>query len=200
MRSLMLSLVLTLAGCQKVGSGVEAITITREIYPGFTCPGDARGVGSPPPDGTQIWCSLLLPNGTYVRQGPSLSFFANGTIKDKGNYEHDQRQGPWVFFDPEGNKAAEGEFRLNKEEGIWRYYYPNGDVREEGPMVAGGRHGTWSYWSPSRIRNEGTWVNGERDGLWIELDESGRPIREREYRRGRLTNQRELVDTTGTGG
>lgn len=185
--------VLCLGGCPKtngVPTGPEEDPI---VYDGLECPENTRAVGGAPPVGTQVWCNLTLANGTQVRHGPSFMWHANGQLAAQGQYAEDGRDGDWKFYSARGTMEMQGSYLFGKEDGEWIYYHPSGEKSESGRFVNGGRNGEWSYWNSAGIESKGTWVDGKREGTWVELDHNGDPLRERTYRDGRVIEQKELV-------
>jgi antitoxin component YwqK of YwqJK toxin-antitoxin module len=40
----------------------------------------------------------------------------------QGNYKHGKREGPWVTYNANGQLDSKGEYRSGKHEGRWVYY------------------------------------------------------------------------------
>jgi hypothetical protein len=164
-----------------------------EVQTLLGCPPGTDEIGGLPPSGLDLWCARTDETGVRLRHGPARAWWPDGRPKEAGAYADDQRTGHWWFWDADGRLLKEGDFRDGRETGWWMVYRPDGTVSEEGPMMDGGREGVWTvYDAKTGIPIEGPWVAGEKDGLWVEYDADGKPLREREYRRGRLVSQREL--------
>jgi len=187
-----MSIAMIVAGCPKNTGLVEAPEKVPIEYEGFECPAGTVAVGGAPPVGTQIWCNLTLPNGSQVRHGPTFMWHANGTLSAQGHYAEDTRDGAWRFFSSRGTPEREGSYLYGKEDGVWTFYHPGGEKASSGRMVGGGNHGEWTYWDVDGHESKGTWIQGQKEGVWVEHNSEGTPIRERTYREGRLIEQKEL--------
>lgn len=180
-----------LLGCPKKPAQVD--DDAGPLHPDLVCPDDTIGVGAGPPVGTEVWCHKGLPSGRWVRQGPVIKWHANGQRAWEGEFSDDRRTGAWNFWYPTGIQEKQGSFVNGSEEGLWTTFHPSGDRASEGQMVDGREHGPWSYWSEDgATRTEGAWILGERDGIWLDYGTDNVAVRERVYRTGRLTTQREL--------
>ena len=53
-------------------------------------------------------------------------------------------------------------------------YYPNGKIKEEGTYKDGEKDEKWTYWHENgQKKSEGTYKDGETDGLWTKWHENG---------------------------
>lgn len=182
---------LLLGGCAK-GRARNDLAVLP-VHPDLQCPPGSMGVGTPPPEGTEVWCEVRLTNGTLVREGPSIQWYANGRKRSEGAYVVDQRHGPWLYWFPTGGPEAQGTYASGVKEGTWTTYAAGGSRASEGQFVGGREHGIWTFWDESgERRTEGEFVLGARTGRWLDHGPDGTAVRERIYREGRLVSQREL--------
>lgn len=72
-----------------------------------------------------MWC--MQSDGT--REGPHRSWFRNGQLSRKGQYDQDVRLGRWTYYHPNGQPKVEGEYG-----------------REGGARIEGQRNGPWIGW------------------------------------------------------
>ncbi len=66
------------------------------------------------------------------RQGLWISFSAQQTIIEKGNFVDNKKQGVWISYYPNNNKKSEITYQDNRPDGPATMYYENGVVSEKG--------------------------------------------------------------------
>lgn len=162
--------------------------------PELQCPPGTQPNGYDPPDGLEVWCTLMRADGKIVREGPSITWHPSGVAKaSEGSFSADTKNGVWTTFYPTGTPESRGEYVMGKKEGLWTTFAVTGEKTAEGPFVGGVEQGPWTFWNTDTLtRAEGVYVLGGRDGVWIDYSPEGKAVRERIYREGRLISQREL--------
>ena len=162
-------------------------------HPDLQCPAGTAPNGYAPPHGWEVWCEKPLPNGTSLREGPSLTWHANEQRKAEGSYADGRQNGPWLYWFPTGTPESQGSFAMGAKEGVWTTFQANGERSSEGQFVSGAEHGPWTFWNADVLtRTEGSYVLGNRDGVWLDYGPDDKPVRERIYREGRMITMREL--------
>lgn len=157
------------------------------------CPAGTAPAGYAPPHGWEVWCEKFLPDGTTVREGPSIAWHPNEQRKAEGSWADGRQHGPWVYWYPTGAPQSQGTFAMGAKEGVWTTFQPDGQRASEGQFVDGAEHGPWTFWNAETLtRTEGSYLLGDRDGIWIDYGPDDEPVRERTYRSGRMTTMREL--------
>ncbi|WP_315817457.1 hypothetical protein [Paraflavitalea speifideaquila] len=70
----------------------------------------------------------LLAGDTSVGilDGPSMSFYPNGQVRDSGDYRFNRKEGPWKYKYSNGNLESKGGYIRNIQFGEWEYYRENG--------------------------------------------------------------------------
>jgi hypothetical protein len=180
-----------LGGCPKAPPQAEGPL--QPTFGEITCPPGTVVKGAAPPLGLEVWCDRPMPDGTFVRTGPSLQWHGNGQKAAQGSYLAGKREGPWLFWFATGTPERQGTYANGRPDSVWTSYHPSGDRASEGQMVDGKENGRWTYWNNEVLtRTEGEYILGERNGLWMDFSADDRPMRERSYRAGRLVSQREL--------
>jgi antitoxin component YwqK of YwqJK toxin-antitoxin module len=182
---------LALAGCEKKAA-VEALAKVAIVHPDLSCGGETEGTGKGPPNGTEVWC-LKKIDGGVVRHGQAIEWFSNEQRKSSGEYQEDKKSGAWGYWYPTGKPKMQGSYVRGVQDGFWTTFHITGERKSEGQMVDGKEHGNWIYWGADNTKVEGAWTLGDQDGQWIDYDAAGIPNRERNYRSGRLINQREIL-------
>ena len=82
---LLLTTMLVLVGCPKKGDTTDPNAI-KLVHPDLHCIDGTRGAGKPPPMGHEVWCHKGLPNGTWIRHGPSIKWHGNEQRAAVGEY------------------------------------------------------------------------------------------------------------------
>ena len=116
---------------------------------GEACPKGAALRGSPPPDGTEIWCAL--PDGR--KHG---------------------RASKWSKL---GNKLAEGEHREGVKHGRFTGYHRNGQASMTVTFVDGKEHGKVTTWHANGHKAlVGEYRDGKGYGPWTKWDAKGKEV------------------------
>ncbi|MCB9675356.1 MAG: hypothetical protein H6737_09585 [Alphaproteobacteria bacterium] len=185
---------LTLApACKKAAIDTGPKAPVGISHPDLPCSEGTIGLGTPPPDGLEIYCALWFPDGKVVRMGPAIEWHSAARKKAQGSYADDKRTGPWQYWHPNGVIAEQGSFIAGNKEGPWVAFHENGERASEGEFIGGKEVGAWTFWSEDGLtRTEGKYDSyGLREGTWVDHSADDKPLRERKYRNGRLINQRE---------
>jgi antitoxin component YwqK of YwqJK toxin-antitoxin module len=162
-------------------------------HPELVCPTGTRPTGYPPPAGREVWCERPTPSGATVREGPSIAWHDNEARKAEGAFVDGKPNGPWVTYYATGGPQTQGSYTMGVKDGAWTTYHANGSKASSGTFVDGAEHGWWQYWDEaSTWRTEGNYVFGQKDGMWLEYGGGEHPVREREFREGRMVTVREL--------
>lgn len=93
-------------------------------------------------------------------------------------YKYNDRSvldGPTIIWADNGNKMKEGNYKDGNQDGYWKtFYYENEQVLSEGFYKKGQENGLWkNYNYEGKIVSEITWVNGVKEGKFIEYDTTG---------------------------
>ena len=75
-----------------------------------------------------LYLDIEDPLQTY-REGPFVTYHANGRIKAEGAYSRNQLQGIMKEYDEQGNMIRHSVFSLGTPDGEFVEYYPEGEVR-----------------------------------------------------------------------
>ncbi len=137
------------------------------------------------PDGIWRWyydSGQLLREENYYRgkkDGLTEEYSEDGTIIERGDYLEDLEDGPW--FQLIGDFYQRGTYRDGLRTGNWVSYQLNkgetgtdsltlfkGNFLDDLPD---GKH-TY-YWDNGKVRDEGTFVAGKKEGDWIKYNYDG---------------------------
>ena len=137
------------------------------------------------PDGTWRW---YYDNGQLLREesyyggkqdGLSEEFDENGNLLEKGEYLEGLEDGPWVFS--LGDYAYKGSYRDGLRTGPWYTYYlfDNGTKKDsvlsfQGSFIDDLPDGKQVYyWENGKIKEEGVYVMGRKEGDWMQYNYDG---------------------------
>jgi antitoxin component YwqK of YwqJK toxin-antitoxin module len=114
----------------------------------------------------------------------------NGKIIEEGEYVEDQEDGPW--FTTIGDYLERGTYRDGLKNGKWISYHLtttgektdsilsfSGSFVEDNPD---GKH--IYYWDNGKVKNEGNYLMGKKEGDWIQYEYDGTPFLVITYRNG----------------
>lgn len=121
--------------------------------------------------------------GTEILHGAYFSYYFNGSIESKGQFENNETAGIWEFFYESGNLKMRGLLKQNSNHGLWEYFYENGNKSMEGEIIDRKREGEWKlYYESGELREQGFYKNSQRDGPWKYFFENGRVKGEINYK------------------
>lgn len=107
--------------------------------------------------------------------GPYKSYYLNGNIKSKGNYNNNLPDGYWEYFYENNNLKSAGVLKDNQMNGKWKYYFENGNINMEGEMKDGVRMGEWKfYYESGGLKMSGNLEGEEKKGHWKYYYEDGK--------------------------
>lgn len=118
--------------------------------------------------GRIIGKGIIDENG--LKQGPWQEFYLTGRLQAEGSYTNDEKTGLWKYYFENGILEQIGAYdSKGLAKGEWKWYYPNKQLRRvenfyedinQGEMV--------EYASDSTIMLKGTYVDGRREGPWLQ--------------------------------
>jgi antitoxin component YwqK of YwqJK toxin-antitoxin module len=137
------------------------------------------------PDGTWIWyydTGQLRREEDYqngLKDGFSEEYDENGNLLEKGEYLDGKEDGPWIITI--GDNCQKGTYRDGLRTGVWTSYQltRNGAVTDTMILSTGGyvddlpdgKHIT--YWDNGKIKQEGSYVMGKKEGNWNLFNSDG---------------------------
>lgn len=93
------------------------------------------------------------------------------TYKNKDSYI---QHGPFATWFDNGDKRLEGQYLDNEKTGVWHYYsFKTGLLSSSGKYVNDEKSEVWKYFDGNQLTEEVTYVNGMRDGRFVEYDSLG---------------------------
>ncbi len=120
-----------------------------------------------------------------VRHGSYESYFENGQLESRGEFDHGAYKGSWNFYYGNGQLRESGEFVNNARHGHWASYYENGLRASESDWVNGVENGSHTDWFQNGLMcAQGAMKDGQRHGYWIYWTETGDKVREGNYENG----------------
>jgi antitoxin component YwqK of YwqJK toxin-antitoxin module len=154
----------------------------------FTSTGKLTGTWKWYFDSNQLKIEESYRNG--MKDGVHTEYDENGNIIEEGEYINDQEDGPWFTYS--GDYLEKGTYRDGLKTGKWISYYlfPNGSATDsirsfEGNFIEDNPDGKHIYyWENGKIRDEGLYVMGKKEGDWTLYNSDGTPILIINYRNG----------------
>ncbi|MBA3663607.1 MAG: hypothetical protein H0W61_05295 [Bacteroidetes bacterium] len=119
----------------------------------------------------------IVENNEGIYNGDFLEYYDNGNVYQKFTFVNGAIVGKAsTYYNNDNNSLeSEGAYVKNKITGEWKYYHKNGKLWKQGSF------------------ND----SGERDGLWKEFYEDGKPNSEENYSDGKLNGPQKYFDTDG---
>ena len=136
-------------------------------------------------EGTWKWYfddGLLAREESYRNGAPdglSTEYDETGRVIQEGEYVEGKEDGPW--FEITGDCLIRGTYRDGMRNGMWKYYYldPAGAGTDslcfyKGNFIDDNPDGVHtSYWENGKVKDEGRFVNGRKEGDWYKFNSDG---------------------------
>lgn len=123
-----------------------------------------------------------------TRHGLYESYYENGQLECRGEFERNVLKGYWSYFHENGQLREAGEYKGGQRQGHWTSYYANGLRACESHWVNGVEQGIHTDWYANGLMAaQGNMKEGQRDGWWIYYGEDGAKLREGNYENGTET-------------
>jgi antitoxin component YwqK of YwqJK toxin-antitoxin module len=107
-------------------------------------------------------------NASEQRDGLWSTYFENGKLRAKGNYQSDRQNGEWYFYFQDGKTEQIGNFSFGVMDGAWKWFHVTGVPLREEIYLRGKLNGMCVHYSDSgTIIAKGECVEGEREGEWL---------------------------------
>jgi antitoxin component YwqK of YwqJK toxin-antitoxin module len=136
------------------------------------------------------------------REGEALSFYPDGTIRQRSNFVANQLEGEVLSYFEDGTLSDKTPFKANKPEGISLRFYPNGSIASKIGYLAGQFHGIRedydesgtlqyqgnydqgvlhgkeeTFFPDGTLRSRLFFSNGDLDGPYLRHHSNGQPDR-----------------------
>ena len=128
----------------------------------------------------------ISQEGTYKdnkQDGEWISYLPDGVIYSRTPYSDGAIDGKYITYNPDGGVSVEKTF-VNDELTFEKFYFStNGQLSFEGYF--GDNFTTYKgYYENGQLKYEEYFVDGERDGQWVEYDDEGNITDEDIYENG----------------
>jgi uncharacterized protein len=109
-----------------------------------------------------------------ILQGKYISYYLNGNIESKGEFENNESTGVWEFYFETGKLKMRGVLWQSANYGLWEYFSEDGHKIMEGIINGKNRLGEWkSYYENGKLKEIGEYKDNKRVGLWMMYFEDG---------------------------
>ncbi len=123
-------------------------------------------------------------NENLIRVGEWKTFYVTGELRAFGKYSNNAPVGEWTYFFQNGQKEKVGRLNNGVEDGEWTFYFQNGQ-KQIGNLNNGIQEGEWKWFYPSgEIFLENFFVNGKKHGLSVQYSDSATIVAKGEYVNG----------------
>jgi len=92
--------------------------------------------------GAPMW-ETTWRNGVW--HGPATGWWANGNLRDQGEYREGLNHGHWRFWFEDGTLAAEGRYEAGKKVGAWNYWDEAGNPMSYDDWAEQYEQWDWAY-------------------------------------------------------
>ena len=115
-----------------------------------------------------FWLNDSLHTQKIVNgSGTKLTYYPNGKLKEKYNYEEGLRHGSFEEWSIGGYLLLTGNFKNERKDGEWKYYYYTGDLEKISHYKNGVLEGAYSYYYDNKVLNvSGNYHLGKKEGKW----------------------------------
>lgn len=119
--------------------------------------------------------------------GLTTLYYDNGKLQENGYYSQNKRHGLTTWYDYDGNKIAEYMYYQGQLNGDQKTFYPTGELKTKETYIYDIMQGEHvQYHKNGAIWYRGLIINGKKDGVWFEYDESGVQKARLNYKNGLL--------------
>ncbi len=147
-------------------------------------------------DGTWKWyfdSGQLLKEESYrngARDGLSTEYDETGKVIEEGEFVDGNEDGPW--FELTGDSFIRGTYRDGLRNGMWYNFYleRNGAATDtlcsfKGGFIEDNPNGKHTYyWENGKVKDEGSYVNGKKEGEWYKYNFDGTLFMTITYKQG----------------
>ena len=96
-------------------------------------------------------------------EGLETSYYANGQIKEEGNYKDGKKDGLWKYWDENGKLRYEKNYKDGERDGLWKEWFKNGQLTAESNYKDGLPDGLWKKWYENgQLKYERNYKDGKR--------------------------------------
>lgn len=98
-----------------------------EAITSYTHPDSVPGIAVGTMDPKDKYRSIFAGDNTIsILDGPTFTFYPDGSPKDSGQYVKNRKAGMWKAWKKGGILESKGTYADNQPQGEWTYYYHNG--------------------------------------------------------------------------
>lgn len=115
--------------------------------------------------------------------GLMQEFTESGDVVVNGEYIDGLEEGEWIYT--AGDVVQRGEYRGGLRFGTWKTITKDGTLTFKGDFIddnPNGRH--LHYWDNGNLKDDATWLMGQRHGEWTKYNYNGEPVISISYRNG----------------
>jgi membrane associated rhomboid family serine protease len=136
-------------------------------------------------------------------QGDVRDFYIDGKIQMKGTYLNDMHDGVFRYYSRQGKYESLGRYDKERPVGKWENFHTAGQLESEvyygngsftksvydslgNQQVTNGNGKQITWYANGKIREEGSYVDGQKNGNWFGYYATGKAHYQEYYRKGKL--------------
>ena len=110
-----------------------------------------------------------------IKDGKYISYYENGQIKEKGNYQKGNKTGLWKQWHLNGQIASSGKHEGWKKVGPWKLWYDNGQLKDSTHYTDGKAIGASKKWHQNgNLLSSGNYSKDKKEGIWKYWHDNGK--------------------------
>lgn len=122
---------------------------------------------------------------TSTEKTYNKTYYDNGSIKQEGWMQNNQKVDYWKFYSNNGSLKKEGHFLDDKEVKYWYFYHTNGIKKSEGHFINGGKNNWWIFYDDTgEINNKCQLKNNFKNGYRFQY-KNKKIIKAEKYKAGK---------------
>jgi antitoxin component YwqK of YwqJK toxin-antitoxin module len=112
---------------------IAALVLSGNSFAGgIGCPAGTTPNGENTPDVSEAWCEIIKDGKTEMH-GPYRSWWPNGKVGNKGQYDHGQMIGQWRAWHENGKLQAEEWYKNGRK--IKGLYWDKNGIKTQEPKT-----------------------------------------------------------------
>jgi antitoxin component YwqK of YwqJK toxin-antitoxin module len=133
----------------------------------------------------------LISESNYTNgalNGQKKTYYeTNAKLQEESTYVNGLKEGKSLWYDTDGKLIAQYSYKNGKFEGVNYTFYTSGNLQTEETYskdIQTGHYKEYFDDAKSTLKLSGNYVDGKKDGKWIEYDNKGSIIKTTVYKNG----------------
>jgi antitoxin component YwqK of YwqJK toxin-antitoxin module len=115
-------------------------------------------------------------------------YYSNGKKQEESTMVDGLREGVVKWYNQDEIIVAEYNYSKGEFHGEQKSFYLSGDIRTKETYINGKQTGEFlEYFEDGAVKQKGIFdKNGQKDGDWVEFDQTGKKVKTQKYKAGVL--------------